>query len=179
MNGERKNIHRGKLVSSFVLGSKATYDFLHNNPLVEMHPTEYTNDPFIISQHDNMVAINSCLQIDLTGQVVSDNTGSTIISGFGGQVDFIRGAARSKGGRPIIAMPATAKGGKISRIVSEHPAGYGITTTRADVHWIATEYGIVDLWGMHRKKRAQALIDLAHPSFREQLQEDAVRLGFL
>ncbi len=177
MTGERKNLHRGKLVSSFVLGTKETYSFLHNNPLVEMHPTEYTNDPFVIAQHDNMVAINSCLQIDFTGQVVADNTGPKIVSGFGGQVDFIRGAASSKGGRPIIAMPSTAKHGELSRIVSEHPQGYGITTTRADVHWVATEYGLVDLFGLSRKQRTKALIELAHPSFREQLQEDAIRLG--
>ena len=112
-----------------------------------------------------------------TGQVVSDNTGASIVSGFGGQVDFIRGATASKGGRPIIAMPSTAKHGEVSRIVSEHPQGYGITTTRADVHWVATEYGLVDLFGLSRKQRTKALIELAHPSFREKLQEDAIRLG--
>jgi len=179
MTGERKNIHRGKLVSSFVLGCKNTYDFLHNNPLVEMHPTEYTNNPFIISQQDNMVAINSCLQIDFTGQVVSDSTGQSIVSGFGGQVDFIRGATASKNGRPIIAMPSTAKGGTVSRIVSEHPQGYAVTTSRADVHWVATEYGLVDLFGLNRMKRTKALIELAHPDFREQLQEDAIKLGLM
>jgi len=144
-----------------------------------MHPTEYCNNPFIIAQNDNMVAINSCLQIDLTGQVVSDNVGAKIYSGFGGQVDFIRGAAASKGGRPIIAFPSTGKQGTISRVVAEHPQGYGVTTTRADVHWIATEYGIVNLWGLNRKKRARKLIELAHTDFREQLQEDAIRLGIL
>jgi len=179
INGERKNLHQGKIIASFVLGSTRAYDFLHNNPLIEMHPTEYCNNPFIIAQNDNMVAVNSCLQIDLTGQVVSDNMGAKIYSGFGGQVDFIRGAAASKNGRPIIAFPSTGKGGTLSRIVAEHPQGYGITTTRADVHWIATEYGIVNLWGLNRKKRARALIELAHPNFREELQEEAIRLGLL
>ncbi len=177
INGERKNLHQGKIVAGFVLGTTRCYDFLHNNPLVELHPTEYCNDPFIIAQHDNMVAINSCLQIDLTGQVVADNMGARIYSGFGGQVDFIRGAAASKGGRPIIAFPSTGKGGQLTRIVGEHPQGYGITTSRADVHWVSTEYGIVDLWGMNRKQRAKALIELAHPDFREHLQEEAIRLG--
>ncbi|MBN2081179.1 acetyl-CoA hydrolase/transferase family protein [bacterium] len=179
INGEVKNLHQGKIVASFVLGSTRCYDYLHNNPLIEMHPTEYCNNPFIIAQNDNMVAINSCLQIDLTGQVVSDNMGSRVYSGFGGQVDFIRGAAASKGGRPIIAFPSTGKGGKLSRIVGEHPQGYGVTTSRADVHWIATEYGIVDLWGMNRKRRAKALIELAHPDFRTELQEEAIRLGLI
>jgi 4-hydroxybutyrate CoA-transferase len=179
INGERKNLHQGKIVASFVLGSTKCYDFLHNNPLIEMHPTEYVNNPFIISQNDNMVSVNSCLQIDLTGQVVSDNMGSTLYSGFGGQVDFVRGASYSKNGRPILAFLSTGKKGTLSRIVPEHPQGYGITTSRADVHWVATEYGIVDLWGMSRRERANALIELAHPNFRESLHEDALRLGLL
>jgi 4-hydroxybutyrate CoA-transferase len=177
LNGERKSIHRGKLIAAFILGSKRTYEFMHNNPLVEFHSQEYCNDPFVIAQNDNMVAINSCIQIDLTGQVVSDNMGRTLYSGFGGQVDFIRGAARSKNGRPIIAFISHAKAGTISKIVAEHPAGYGITTSRADVHWVATEYGIVNLWAMSRRERALALIELAHPNFRESLQEEAIRLG--
>ncbi len=179
INGERKNLHQGKIVASFVLGSTRCYDFLHNNPLIEMHPTEYCNNPFIISQNDNMVSVNSCLQIDLTGQVVSDNIGPILYSGFGGQVDFVRGASYSKHGRPILAFLSTGKKGSLSRIVAEHPQGYGITTSRADVHWVATEYGIVDLWGMSRRERAKALIELAHPNFRESLQEDALRLGLL
>ena len=179
INGERKNIHRGKIVAAFVLGSTRAYDFLHNNPLIELHPQEYCNDPFVIAQNDNMVAINSCMQIDLTGQVVADNLGSRIYSGFGGQVDFIRGSARSKNGRPIIGFVSHAKNGKLSKIVAEHPQGYGVTTTRADVHWVATENGIVDLFGKNRRQRALALIELAHPNFREQLHEDAARLGLL
>lgn len=179
LNGEKKTLHRGKLIAAFILGSRRTYDFMHNNPLVEFHPQEYCNDPFIIAQNDNMVAINSCLQIDLTGQVVSDNMGHTVYSGFGGQVDFIRGAARSKNGRPIIAFISHAKNGTISKVVAEHPAGYGITTSRADVHWVATEFGIVNLWALTRRQRAKALIELAHPNFRESLQEDAIRLGLI
>jgi 4-hydroxybutyrate CoA-transferase len=179
LNGERKNLHRGKIVSAFVLGSTRAYDFLHNNPLIEMHPQEYTNDPFIVAQHDNFVAVNSCMQIDLTGQVVADNLGPRVYSGFGGQVDFVRGATRSKNGRPIIGFVSHAKNGQISKIVSEHPQGYGITTSRADVHWVATENGIVDLFGLNRRQRAKALIELAHPNFRESLQEEAIRLGLL
>jgi 4-hydroxybutyrate CoA-transferase len=177
INGERKNLHRGKIVSAFVLGSTRAYDYLHNNPLIEMHPQEYTNDPFIIAANDNFVAINSCMQIDLTGQVVADNLGPKIYSGFGGQVDFVRGATRSKNGRPIIGFVSHAKNGKLTKIVAEHPQGYGITTTRADVHWVATEFGIVDLFGLNRRQRAKALIELAHPNFRESLTEDAIRLG--
>lgn len=179
INGERKNVNRGKIVASFVLGSTRAYDFLHDNPLIELHPQEYCNDPFIIAQNDNMVAINSCIQIDLTGQVVADNMGRHIYSGFGGQVDFVRGAARSKNGRPIIGFISHAKSGTISKIVAEHPQGYGITTSRADVRWVATEHGIVDLWGMNRRQRAKALIELAHPNFREQLQEEAIQIGLL
>jgi 4-hydroxybutyrate CoA-transferase len=179
INGERKRLNKGKAVTSFVLGCRATYEFLHDNPLVEMRPVDYTNDPFTIARNDNMVAINGCLQIDLTGQVVSDNMGRQIVSGFGGQVDFIRGAARSSGGRPIIATPSTAKGGSLSRIVAEHPAGYGITTTRADVHWVATEYGLVNLFGLSRSERAKTLIELAHPDFRTGLTEEAGQMGLL
>jgi acyl-CoA hydrolase len=179
INGERKQASPGKAVTSFVLGCRSTYDFVDNNPLVEMRPVSYTNDPFIIARNDNVVAINGCLQMDLTGQVVSDNTGPQIVSGFGGQLDFIRGAARSAGGRPVIATPSTAKGGKLSRIVAEHPQGYGVTTTRADIHWVATEHGIVDLFGLTRRERAKALIELAHPDFRAGLTDEAGRIGLL
>jgi len=179
INGEHKQTNPGKAVTSFVLGNRKTYDFVNNNPLVEMRPVSYTNDPFVIARNDNMVAINGCLQIDLTGQVVSDNTGRQIVSGFGGQLDFIRGAARSSGGRPIIATPSTAKSGKLSRIVAEHPMGYGVTTTRADVHWVATEHGIVDLFGLSRRERAKALIELAAPDFRASLFEEAGKMGLV
>jgi 4-hydroxybutyrate CoA-transferase len=167
------------VVAGFVLGSRRVYDFIDNNPMVEMRPQEYVNDPFNIGRNDNMVAINSALQIDLTGQVVADNLGREIVSGIGGQMDFIRGAARSRGGRPIIALQATAKGGTLSRIVAEHPQGYGITTTRADVRWVATEHGITNLWGLNRRERAKALIELAAPKFREGLYEEAGKIGLL
>jgi acetyl-CoA hydrolase len=174
---EQKTINRGKLVAGFVLGSRRVYDFIDNNPLVEMRPQEYVNDPYNIGRNDNMVSINSALQIDLTGQVVADNLGREIVSGFGGQVDFVRGAARSRNGRPVIAMLSTAKGGTVSRVVAEHPQGYGITTTRADVRWVATEYGIANLWGLNRRERAKALIELAHPDFREGLMDQAGAIG--
>lgn len=177
ITGERKRLNTGKAVTTFILGDRVTYDFVHNNPLVEMRPVDYTNDPFNIARNDNVVAINACLQIDLTGQVVADNTGRQIVSGFGGQLDFLRGAARSRNGRPVLAMPSTAKGGSISRIVAEHPAGFGITTTRADVHWVATEYGIVNLFGKSRRQRARALIELAHPNFRASLESSAAEIG--
>jgi acyl-CoA hydrolase len=176
---ERKTINRGKIVAGFVLGSRRVYDFIDNNPMVEMRPQEYVNDPFNISRNDQMVAINSALQIDLTGQVVADNLGREIVSGIGGQMDFIRGAARSKAGRPVIAMLSTARGGAVSRIVAEHPQGYGITTTRADVRWVATEYGITNLWGLNRRERAKSLIELAHPNFRAQLYNQAMSIGLI
>jgi acetyl-CoA hydrolase len=179
ITGERKTINRGKIVAGMVLGTRKAYQFIDNNPMVEMRPQEYVNDPFNISRNDNMVAINSALQIDLTGQVVADNLGRNIVSGIGGQMDFIRGAARSKGGRPIIALLSTAKGGSLSRIVAEHPQGYGVTTTRADVRWVATEHGIVNLWGLNRRERARALIGLAHPDFRDGLEDEAGQIGLI
>jgi acetyl-CoA hydrolase len=179
INGERKSLHAGKVVAGFVIGSRRCYDFLHDNPLIEMQPQNLVNDPFIIGQNDNMVAINSALQIDLTGQVVADNLGPQIVSGFGGQLDFMRGALRSRRGRPVIAMPSTAKGGAQSRIVAQHPQGYGITTTRADVCWVATEHGIVNLFGLALRDRARALIELADPQFRAGLTEEAGRLKLL
>lgn len=176
INGANKSVNRGKLVAGFVIGRRPTYDFIHNNPLVEMRPQDYVNDQVLIARQDNMVAINSALQIDLTGQVVADNLGPQIVSGFGGQLDFLRGAARSKGGRPILAMPSTGQGGACSRIVAQHPQGYGVTTTRADVHWVATEFGIVNLFGLNIRQRAKALIELAHPDFRGGLFEEAAAL---
>jgi acyl-CoA hydrolase len=176
INGARKSVNRGKLVAGFAIGRRPTYEFMHNNPLVEMRPQDYVNDQVLIARQDNMVAINSALQIDLTGQVVADNLGPHIVSGFGGQLDFLRGSARSKGGRPIIAMPSTGQGGKCSRIVAQHPQGYGVTTTRADVHWVATEHGIVNLFGLNIRQRAKALIELAHPDFRAGLAEEAAAL---
>jgi acetyl-CoA hydrolase len=175
ITGERKSIHKGKVVCCFLMGSEKLYDYVDNNPFIEAHPVEYTNDPFIIAKNDKMVALNSCISIDLTGQVNSDSIGTSIYSGFGGQLDFIRGAARSKGGVPVIAMPATAKDGKLSRVVGSLKEGAGVTDTRADVRWVCTEFGMVNLFGMNRRQRAKALIELAHPDFREELQEYAIK----
>jgi acyl-CoA hydrolase len=173
VTGNQKSIHQGKVVITFALGSDELYSFLNNNPLIESHPVEYVNDPFIISQNENMVAINSAIEVDLTGQVCSDSVGPYIYSGFGGQVDFIRGAARSKGGRPIIALPATAKKGEMSRIVPFLKQGAGVVTSRADVHYVVTEYGAVNLFGKNLRERAEALIGIAHPKFMDELEREA------
>lgn len=173
ITNERKTLHPGKSVVTFVLGSKKLYSFIDNNPLFEFRPTEYANDPFIISQNERMVAINSAIQIDITGQVVSDSIGDTIYSGFGGQVDFVRGAARSKGGKAIIAIPSTAKDGSVSRIVAHINAGAGVVTSRADVHYVVTEYGVAYLHGKNLAERARSLIRIAHPQFRGELEHSA------
>jgi acyl-CoA hydrolase len=170
VTGNQKTLHQGKVVITFALGSEELYDFLNDNPLIESHPVEHVNDPFVISQNENMVAINSAIEVDLTGQVCSDSVGAYIYSGFGGQVDFIRGAARSKGGRPIIALPATAKKGELSRIVPFLKQGAGVVTSRADVHYVVTEYGVANLFGKNLRERAEALIRIAHPRFRDELE---------
>ncbi|NPA06213.1 MAG: acetyl-CoA hydrolase/transferase family protein [Chloroflexi bacterium] len=179
ITNERKTLHRGKIIAGFVLGSQKLYDFVDNNAMVEFHPTDYVNDPFVIAQNDNMVAINSAIEVDLTGQVCADSIGHRFYSGVGGQVDFIRGAARSKGGKPIIALPSTAKGGTISRIVATLKPGAGVTTTRNDVHYVVTEYGVAYLHGKTIRQRVQALINIAHPDFRADLRREARRLGYL
>jgi acyl-CoA hydrolase len=166
----RKSIHPRKVIATFALGSQELYEFIHNNPLFEMHPADYTNDPFVVAQVDGIVAINSAIEVDLTGQVCSDSIGYTIYSGFGGQVDFIRGAARAKNGKPIIALPATAKKGQVSRIVPHLKEGAGVVTSRGDVHYVATEFGIANLHGKSLRERAELLIQIAHPDFREELQ---------
>jgi acyl-CoA hydrolase len=171
VNGERKTLHRGKTVASFVLGTKRLFDFIDNNPAIEFYPSEYVNDPFVISQNHRMVAINSALQIDLTGQVCADSMGNYLYSGIGGQIDFIRGSARSRGGKPIIAMPSTAKQGTISRIVPNLYAGSGVVTSRGDVHYVVTEHGVAYLHGKNLRQRAEALIEIAHPKFRGDLEE--------
>jgi 4-hydroxybutyrate CoA-transferase len=169
VTGNQKTLHPGKVVITFALGSEELYHFLNNNPLIESHPVEYVNDPFIISQNDNLVAINSAIEVDLTGQVCSDSVGPHIYSGFGGQVDFIRGASRSKGGRPIIALPSTAKNGETSRITPFLKQGAGVVTSRADVHYVVTEFGAVNLFGKNVRERAEALIQIAHPRFQDEL----------
>jgi acetyl-CoA hydrolase len=169
INGERKTLHPGKVVASFFFGSKDLYSFTHNNPIFEFHPTEYTNDPFIVAQNEKMVAINSAIQVDLTGQVCADSIGYSFYSGIGGQVDFVRGAARSKGGKPIIALPSTAKDDTISRIVPVLDRGAGVVTSRGDVHYVVTEFGAAYLHGKNIRQRAEALIQVAHPAFHDEL----------
>jgi len=169
----KKSINRGKIVASFAMGSRRLYDYIDNNPFFEFHPTEYVNDPFVIGQHEKMVGINMGIEVDLTGQVCSDSLGYKFYSGFGGQVDFIRGAARSRGGKAIIAMPSTAKSGAVSRIVPHLAEGAGVVTTRGDVHYIVTEYGIAYLHGKSIRERVLALINVAHPKFRNELLQAA------
>ena len=173
ITGEKKPLHRGKVVTSFLIGSRALYRWVDDNPVVEMHPSDYVNDPVVIAQHDRIVAVNSALQVDLTGQVVSDSIGTRFYSGIGGQVDFIRGAARAAHGRPVIALPATARAGAVSRIVAELSPGAGVVTSRGDVHWVVTEHGAVDLWGLPVRERARRLIGIAEPAFREELEAQA------
>ena len=175
----RKSFHPGKIIAGFLFGSKRLYDFVHNNPLIELHPTDYVNDPFNIAQNDNMVAINSAIQVDLTGQVCADSIGPRIFSGVGGQVDFIRGAARSKGGLPIIAFLSTAKNDTVSRIVPMLYEGAGVVTTRNDVHFVVSEYGVASLYGKTIRQRAKELINIAHPTFREELTAAGHKLGYL
>lgn len=173
ITGRRKNFLPGKLVTSFVMGSRELYEWVHDNPLIEMRGSAFTNDPFQIARNDNMMAINAALAVDLTGQVAADTVRGRFFSGIGGQVDFIRGAARSRGGKPIIALPSTAKGGTVSRIQTMFEEGAGVVTSRGDIHYVVTEYGIADLWGRNIAQRAEALIGIAHPDFRAGLLEEA------
>lgn len=175
----RKSIHRGKIVAGFVLGTRRLFEFMHENPIFEMHPTSYVNDPFVIAKNDNMIAINSAIQVDLTGQVCADSIGTRPYSGFGGQLDFVRGAARSKGGKPIIALPATAKNGTVSRIVPVLDPGAGVVTSRADVHYVVTEHGIAYLHGKTLRERAEALIAIADPKFRGELFDFAAKSHYV
>jgi acetyl-CoA hydrolase len=175
----RKTFHSGKIVAGFLFGSQRLYKFVDNNPIIELHPTDYVNDPFNIAQNEKMVAINSALQVDLTGQVCADSIGHRLYSGVGGQVDFIRGAARSKGGLPVIAFISTTKNETISRIVPALNPGAGVVTTRNDVHYIVTEYGVASLYGKTVRQRAQALIGIAHPKFRDELTYAARGLDYL
>ena len=170
INNSKKNFNAGKMVACFLMGTQKLYDFANNNPMVSMHPVTYTNDPYTAGRNDNLVSINSCVQVDLLGQVCSETVGMTQISAVGGQVDFVRAAAISKGGRSIIAMPSTAKGGTISKIVPILDKGAAVTTSRYDVEYIVTEYGIANLKHRTMRQRALALIDIAHPDFREDLK---------
>lgn len=177
VTGERKNFHPGKVVAGFIMGTRDVYDFAHDNALIEFHPTDYVNHPVNIARNDNMVAVNSALQVDLTGQVCSDSIGEEIYSGFGGQADFMRGAAMSKGGLPIIALPSVTTDGNISRIVPNLDVGAGVVLTRADVHVVVTEYGVAHMLGRNVRQRAEALISIAHPKFRGTLLESAHKRG--
>jgi acetyl-CoA hydrolase len=173
----KKTLHPGKIIAGFILGTKRLYDWVHNNPLIEFLRTEYINDPFIISRNDRMVAVNSAIEIDLTGQICADSIGTKLYSGVGGQLDFVYGASRSKGGVPIIALPSTAK--DFSRIVLTLKVGAGVVTTRNHVHYVVTEYGIADLYGKTIRERAQSLINVAHPKFREELTKEAKDLHYI
>jgi 4-hydroxybutyrate CoA-transferase len=179
ITGARKNFKPRKIILGFALGSKKLFDFVDNNPIFEFHPTSYTNDPGLIARNDNMVAVNSALQIDLTGQVCSDSVGTQFYSGIGGQVDFLRGASRSKHGKAIIAISATAKNGKISRIVPMLNPGAGVVTSRGLIRYVVTEYGVAFLHGKTIRERARALIEIAHPDFREELYEYCERTKWL
>ena len=177
LTNARKTLHPGKIVAGFILGTQELYRWVHNNPLIEFHRTEYVNDPFVVAQNERMVAINSAIEVDLTGQVCADSIGPKLYSGVGGQLDFIYGASRSKDGVPIIALPSTAK--NFSRIVSMLKPGAGVVTTRNHVHYVVTEYGIAELYGKTIRQRAQALIKIAHPEFREELTRQAKELHYI
>jgi acyl-CoA hydrolase len=171
-----KSIHAGRTVTSFVTGTQRLFDFVDDNQRVEFHPCDRTNDTALISKNERVVAINSAIEIDLSGQVCADSMGFGIYSGIGGQMDFIRGAARSKGGKPILALPSTAKGGTVSRIAMALKQGAGVVTTRGHVHWVVTEYGAVNLHGKTLRERAELLVGIAHPDFRAELRSEFARV---
>jgi len=177
LTNARKTLHTGKIIAGFILGTQRLYDWVDDNPLIELHPTEYVNDPFVIAQNERMVAVNSAIEVDLTGQVCADSIGTRLFSGVGGQLDFIYGASRSKGGVPIIALPSTAK--NFSRIVTTLKPGAGVVTSRNHVRYIVTEYGVADLYGKTIRQRSQQLINIAHPQFREQLIAEAKAVHYL
>ncbi len=182
VNGARKSLHPGKIVCGFLLGTKRLYDWVDNNPLVELHRTEYVNDPFVVAQNDRLVAINSAIEVDLTGQVCADSIGPKMHSAVGGQLDFIFGASRSKGGVPIIALPSTSTlrdGSVVSKIVPMLKLGAGVVTSRNHVHYVVTEYGAAELYGKTVRQRTQALINIAHPRFREEITAKAKELNYL
>ncbi len=176
INGRLKTLNPNKITVGFVLGSKRMYEYVDRNSMFDFRPNSYTNDPYVVARHDNMIAINSALEVDITGQVCSDSVGQYFYSGFGGQLDFIRGAGRSKNGKPIIALPSTAKNGTVSKIVPMLKPGAGVVTTRADVRYVATEFGIVNLHGKNIRQRAELLISIAHPKFRKELQEHCEKM---
>lgn len=176
VTGARKERNRGKIVAAFMMGTRRLYDFVHDNPMIEMRSVDFTNDTHVIRSFSHMTAINSAIEVDFTGQVVADSIGHKMYSGVGGQMDFIRGAALAPHGRAIIALPSTAAGGTASRIVPTLKAGAGVVTTRAHARTIVTEYGVAELFGKSIRERAHALIDIAHPAFRDELAAAAHRL---
>jgi acetyl-CoA hydrolase len=182
MTNMRKTLHTGKIAAGFVIGTRRLYKWIDDNPMIELHPTEYINDPYVIAQNDRMVAINSAIEVDLTGQICADSIGPKLYSGVGGQLDFIYGASRSKGGVPIIALPSTTTmrdGQVISRIVAMLKRGAGVVTTRNHIRYVVTEFGVAELYGKSIRQRAQALINVAHPDFREDLKREAVELHYM
>ncbi|MEA2519013.1 MAG: hypothetical protein QOF49_1093, partial [Chloroflexota bacterium] len=176
ITGARKERNRGKIVTAFMMGSQRLYDFVADNPMVEMRSVDFTNDTSIIRSFDTMTAINSAIEVDVTGQVVADSIGDRLYSGVGGQMDFIRGAALAENGRAIIALPSTASDGSVSRIVTHLKPGAGVVTTRAHVRTVVTEYGVADLFGRTIRERTAALIEIAHPDHRADLRTEAARL---
>ncbi|MFC2064047.1 acetyl-CoA hydrolase/transferase family protein [Chloroflexota bacterium] len=182
INNSKKTLHPGKITAGFILGTTRLYDWVDDNPIIELHRTEYVNDPFVIAQNEKMVAINSAIEVDLTGQVCADSIGPKLYSGVGGQLDFIYGASRSKGGVPIIALPSVTvlkNGTTISRITSMLKHGAGVVTSRNHVRYIVTEYGVADLYGRTIRQRANALINIAHPDFRKDLKKEAKELHYI
>ena len=182
LTGARKTLHPGKIVAGFILGSQRLYEWVNDNPMIELHRTEYVNDPFTVAQNERMVAINSAIEVDLTGQVCADSIGPKLYSGVGGQLDFIYGASRSKGGVPIIALPSVAQtrsGKRFSRITAMLKPGAGVVTTRNHVRYVVTEYGVASLYGKTIRQRAQELINIAHPDFRDELTYKAKELKYL
>jgi acetyl-CoA hydrolase len=178
----RKTLHPGKIVVGFVLGTQKLYSWVHDNPLCDFHRQEYVNDPFVIAQNEKMVAINSALEVDLTGQVCADSIGTKFFSGVGGQLDFVYGASRSKGGVPIIALPSTASmrdGTVLSRIVTTLKPGAGVTTSRNHIQYVVTEYGVAALYGKSIRQRTHQLIAVAHPDFRKDLEKQATELHYI
>ena len=178
ITNKKKTLHPGKFIATFLMGTRRLYDFVDNNPDVEMHPVDYTNDPFIVAQNEKLMSINSAIQVDFMGQVNAEVIGGKQFSGIGGQVDFVRGARRSKGGKSIIALPSTASGGKVSRIVCELDPGSAVSTSRNDVDYIVTEYGIAYLRGKTLHQRAEELIKISHPDFQAQLTEKLQRMNW-
>ena len=179
INGKKKTLLKGKIVTSFVMGTRKLYDWVHDNPVIELRASDFTNDPLIIARNEKMIAINSALAVDVTGQVAADTIGGQFLSGIGGQVDFVRGAARSVGGKPVIALPSTTRDGQVSRIQTTFEAGAGVVTSRGDVHYVVTEYGVADLWGKSVRERAMSLIDIAHPDHRAELLNQAKAKNYI